>query len=66
MTKKEDTVPKPKPKIKTNHTNRTHVKKIRGYDALKPLLREDNNIVSGKCGKHESVNGLLWYTKLTK
>ena len=76
MTKSKESTPKKKDtgpitRTKTSHASRnpvkqTSVKKIRGYDALKPFLREVNKIVSEECSKHESVNGLSWYTQWSK
>ena len=66
MTKKGTTTPKmndTNPKSKKPIAKRVPIKKIRGYDALKPFLREVDNIVSQECGKHESMNGFPWYAK---
>jgi len=67
--KKKDTGPPTRPQpghASRNPVLQTSVRKIRGYDALKPFLREVNKIVSEECSKHESVTGLSWFTQWSK
>ena len=66
---KKDTGPSTRPqpgRASRNPVLQTSVRKIRGYDALKPFLREVNKIVSEECSKHESVTGLSWFTQWSK
>ena len=52
-----------RPQVKTKHGKRTpSIKKIRGYDAIKPFLHEVNKIVQEECAKHESFDELPWYS----